>query len=265
MMTAGEQVIAVSLFLNIVLTKIIRQNAQETQCLRVGNNVLWIACNNDENSRALKSWLVQNNLTSIHQILDRIRDVDLTQLNQNRRLVDRREGRARPRNFTALSAMSTLAHIVDDEREVMTDFRATDDLPGQVIEHKIKRDSSKVPFSSIVFITGNPPVENGETNVHAEQKLIYAYAIGPQHGSTGDVYLGGCKPPCGSCLKPVVYAVSRLGIKYASTEKIKRPRWEEAQENSGTMAINAFAFEKFWTVNKNYWNEYINLQADKAI
>ncbi|MEJ2407342.1 MAG: hypothetical protein P8171_24315 [Candidatus Thiodiazotropha sp.] len=264
MMTAGEQVIAISLFLNLVLTKIIRRNAQETQCLRVGNNILWVACNNDENSRALKTWLIENDLNTVHKILEKIRDVDLRQLSQNRRIRARGNGQ-RPKNFVPLSSISTLAHILDDDLEVMTDYRTIDGVPGEIVEHKIKPNMAKVPFANIVFVTGNPPVESGVPDVHAEQKLIYAYHIGSQYGSPGTVYLGGCKPPCGSCLKPVVYAVSRLGIKYASTEKVKRPRWESVQESSGIMAISAFAFEKFWDVNKDYWNEYISILADKSV
>ncbi|WP_370979395.1 hypothetical protein [Agaribacterium sp. ZY112] len=264
MMTEGEQVIAISLFLNLVLSKIKEVKAQETQCLRVGNNILWVACNNDDNSRLLKSWLDKEGLTSVHLILDKIQSVDLTQLNQNSIIRDRNPERDRPTNFRSLSTISTLAGIVDDELAVMSDFRDIDDNPGTLIEHKIKRYTGKVPLANIVFITGNPPVETGISQVHAEQKLIYAYSIGSQHGTPGQVYLGGCKPPCGSCLKPVVYAVSRLGIKYASTDKIKRPRWSARQDNSGTMAIDAFAFDKFWNVNKDYWNEYVSILADKS-
>ena len=264
-MTAGEQVIAVSLFLNLVLTKIIGNNAQETQCLRVGNNILWIACNNDNNSLELKNWLTRNKLTSIHLILEKIKGIDLSQLNQNSRLIERQQMAPRPKNFKNLSTLSTLSHIIENDVEEMTDFRTINDIPGKIIEHKIKLNTAKVPLSSIVFVTGNPPVESGVKTVHAEQKLIYAYHIGSQHGTPGDVYLGGCKPPCGSCLKSVVYAVSRLGIKYASTEKVKRPRWEKVQKGSGIMAINAFAFDRFWDVNKDYYNEYISLLADKSV
>lgn len=264
MMTPGEQVIAISLFLNLVLTKIKGVSAQETQCLRIGNNILWISCNNDDNSRALKQWLTENELTSVHDILEIISDTDLSQLNQNRVLRSRDTTKPRPTKFKALSTLSTLANIVNDDFEDIYEFRVIEDIPGSIIEHKIKKNTSKVPLSSIVIITGNPPVETGVKEVHAEQKLIYSYSIGSEHGTNGDVYLGGCKPPCGSCLKPVVYAVSRLGIKYSSTNKIRRPRWDDRQVNSGTMAIDAFSFDKFWNVNKDYWDENITKLANAS-
>jgi hypothetical protein len=217
-----SDLVRVALYLNLILSKIknnkipiLNSNStkslasspgnsnEETQVLYVRNR-LWIANNDDNDTKAQNSLLQILGITTTKQLFDHVDEYQKNALEMHNKKV----------NYNGCSPKGRLLYKLAKAEKLVGD-------DGLISAKYFTPSNSSLPFytlssetkelgKSIVFVKGNYESDDNHTKEHAEQKLLHVLIQHKSQFFDERVTIAGCKMACSTCQKVLEKAQSKL-------------------------------------------------------